>query len=198
MAQAVADKQVELTNSQVQIQIAANQGDADLAKGRKKAEQSVVEAEADRKRKVLEAEAASQAIRLKAEAESQQLKLLGEGEGQRVSLEGEAQARVLARKIGSYGDPRLYALSLVAQHLSQSKQPLVPERLFMSGANGNGEANGHSKDIGLFATLIDLLIADKVGLGVTASTTVSPTAEPDSAAGNSEPKIKQEPATSQA
>ncbi len=200
MAQAVADKQAELTNSQVQIQIAANQGDADLAKGRKKAEQSVVEAEADRKRKVLEAEAASQAIRLKAEAESLALKLMGEGEGQRVSMEGEAQARVLAQKIGSYGDPRLYALSLVAQHLSQSKQPLVPERLFMSGANGNGngQANGHSKDMGLFATLIDLLIADKVGLGVTTSTTVSPTAEPDSASAKPEPKVKQEPSLSQA
>ena len=49
---------------------------------------------------------------------------------------------MLLRKIASYGDPRLYALSRVSEHLSHSTQPLVPERVFMAGgratANGNG------------------------------------------------------------
>ncbi len=172
MAQAVAEKQGEITNSQVQIQIAANQGDAELARSRKRAEQSVVEAEADLKRKVLEADAAGQAIKLraeadaksvllKAEAESQSLKLMGDGESQRVALEGEAQASVLAQKIASYGDPRLYALSLVAEHFAQSKQPLVPQRLFVSGG---GNANGKGAEHSLFATLMDLMVAEKSGL----------------------------------
>ncbi len=172
MAQAVAEKQAELTNSQVQIQIAANQGDAELSKGRKKAEQSIVEAEADRRRRVLSAEAESESlklqaeaqaksIRLKAEAESEQLKLMGDGEGQRVSAEGEAHARVLAQKIASYGDPKLYALSLMAQYLATSKQPLVPERLFITGGGEHGQAS----EQGMFGTLINLLVADKVGMG---------------------------------
>ena len=52
------------------------------------------------------------------------------------------------------------ALSLVAQHLSQSKQPLVPQHMFLSGSNGNG----HSSEQGLLGTVIDLLIAEKIGL----------------------------------
>lgn len=172
MAQAVAEKQAELTNSQVQIQIAANQGDAELSKGRKKAEQSIVEAEADRRRRVLQAEAESESlklqaeaqaksIRLRAEAESEQLKLMGDGEGQRVSLEGEAQARVLAQKIASYGDPKLYALSIVAQYLATSQQPLVPEQLFISGSGNDGQPGAQQ---GMFGTLINLLIAEKLGM----------------------------------
>ena len=46
-AQALAAKQAELTNSHVQIQIAENQGDADLARARKQAEQTVVMAQAN-------------------------------------------------------------------------------------------------------------------------------------------------------
>ena len=56
----------------------------------------------------------------------------------------------------------MYALSLVAEHLANSSQPLVPERLFM--ANGNGE-NGHAAapSQGLLGLLINLLVAEKSG-----------------------------------
>src|SRR6185295_4169291 len=46
-AQALAQRQTELTGSQVQIRIAENQGDADLARARKQAEQMVVVAKAE-------------------------------------------------------------------------------------------------------------------------------------------------------
>lgn len=149
-AQALAEKQTELTNSQVEVQIAENRGEADLAHAKKRAQQNVVTAEADRTCKLL-----------MAEADSKSKALLGEGEGKRLLLEGEAQADVLAQKIASYGDPRLFALSLVAQHLSQSRQPLVPRQLFTSGGSHNG--NGSASEQGLLGTLIDLLVADKVG-----------------------------------
>ena len=55
-SQAQAEKQTELTHSQMEIQIAANRGDADLAQARKNAEQTVVMAEADNRRRVLMAE----------------------------------------------------------------------------------------------------------------------------------------------
>jgi regulator of protease activity HflC (stomatin/prohibitin superfamily) len=138
-AQAQAAKQTELTNSRIQIRIAENQGEADLARARKSAEQLVVTAEAD----------------------SQQRVLAGRGEGSRVLQTGLAEATVLTRKIGSFGDPRLYALLNAAQELSDSSQPLVPERVFIA-AGGDGAATG-SAGQGLLGTLIGLLVAEKSG-----------------------------------
>ena len=69
---------------------------------------------------------------------------------------------MLLRKIGSFGDPRLYALTLVAEHLSQSSQPLVPERVFVAGGNGeNGDGAGAAH--GTARLLINLLVAEKSG-----------------------------------
>ena len=148
-AQARAEKQTELTDSATEIEIAENRGQADLAQSRKRAEQEVVTAEAQRKCHLLAAE-----------AEGKSKALIGEGEAKRVAMEGEAKANVLQQNIASYGDPRLYAISLVAQHLSQSRQPLVPGQLFMTGANGNGSTTG---DQGIVGTLMNLLVANRLG-----------------------------------
>jgi uncharacterized membrane protein YqiK len=143
-AQALAEKQTELTNSQVEVEIAGNRGEAKLALARKNAEESIVTAEAESRRKVL-----------LAESEGRSKGLVGEGESRRLSLEGEAEALVLQRKIASFGDPKLYALAQAAQQLSMSRQPLVPEHLVMTGGgDGQGAA-------GLLHTLLGLLIAEK-------------------------------------
>jgi hypothetical protein len=135
-AQALAHKQTELTGSQVQIRIAENQGDADLARARKAAEQMVVTAK----------------------AESEQRVLAGRGEGQRLMQIGLSESAVLMRKVASYGDPRLYALALAAEHLSKSSQPLVPQHMFMAG----GEQSGGGAH-GLLGVLINLMVAEKTG-----------------------------------
>lgn len=150
MAQAQADMQTELTQSGVEIEIAKNRGEADLAQGRLRAEQTVIDAGAEHRRHLLIAE-----------AESKAKALMGEGESTRVGLEGAAQARVLRQQIESYGDPRLYALSLVSKHLAASRQPLVPEQMFVTGGTSAGE--GLSNDRGPLGTLIELLLAEKVG-----------------------------------
>ncbi len=138
-AQAQASMQTQLTNSHVQVRIAENEGEADLARARMRAEQTVVTAQ----------------------AESQQRVLAGRGEGARVMQVGLAEASVLLRKVGSYGDPRLYALALVAEHLAKSSQPLVPERVFVAGGDGgNGQGSGGQGMLGL---LINLLVAEKSG-----------------------------------
>jgi hypothetical protein len=63
------------------------------------------------------------------------------------------------RKVESFGDPRLYALAVVAEHLSKSTQPLVPAHMFVAGSTGSdGAATG-----GMLGTLINLLIAEKSG-----------------------------------
>jgi uncharacterized membrane protein YqiK len=152
-AQAQAKMQTELTNSRVQIQIAESHGEAELARSRKQAEQTVVVADADLARSRRQAE---QTVVL-AEADSQQRILAGRGEAQRVMQVGLSEALVLLRKIASYGDPRLYALNEVSTQLSHSAQPLVPERMFVSG--GENGASGQ----GLLGTLLGLLVAEKSG-----------------------------------
>ncbi|HZW30969.1 MAG TPA: hypothetical protein VFF52_09700, partial [Isosphaeraceae bacterium] len=149
-AQAQAQMQTQLSNSMVQIRIAENEAEAQLARARKQAEQVVVTAE----------------------AESQQRILAGRGEGARVLQEGLAEASVLLRKINSFSDPRLYALSVVAANLAKCTQPLVPERVFIGGVGGGNGAPGENPltagggaaaGSGLFGLLLSLLVAEKSG-----------------------------------
>jgi len=67
------------------------------------------------------------------------------------------------RKIGSFGDPRLYAVSQVAESLSKSQQPLVPERMFLASSNGHGEPGSAPAGSGMLGLLLDLLVAEKSG-----------------------------------
>ena len=150
MAQAQAEMQTELTQSRVEIDIAKNRGEAELEQARMRAEQTVVDAESDHRKHLL-----------MAEAESKGKALLGEGESTRVSLEGDAQAAVLKKQIESYGDPRLYAVSMVSKHLAHSHQPLVPQQLFMTGSSHNGDSGNYEQ--GPLGMLIELLLAEKVG-----------------------------------
>jgi hypothetical protein len=77
---------------------------------------------------------------------------------------------VLLRKIQSFSDPRLYALSIVAQGLSKCNQPLVPERVFISGGGGGaGGASDGATNVGalagngVFGLLLNMLVAEKSG-----------------------------------
>jgi uncharacterized membrane protein YqiK len=180
-AQATATMQTQLTNASVEAQIASQKGEADLARARKQAEQTVVQADAElqRSRKqaeqtVVQADAELQRSRrqaeqtvLLAEAESKQRMLAGRGEAQKVMQIGLSEASVLLRKISSYGDPRLYALALVAEHLSHSAQPLVPERVFSASTNGDTSSQQGSGMLGL---LINLLVAEKSGFQLSGDT----------------------------
>jgi uncharacterized membrane protein YqiK len=175
-AQAQATMQTQLTNSRVQIQIAESQGEADLARARKQAEQTVVNAEAELARSRRQAEQLvvgadaelaksrrqAEQIVVTAQAESQQRVLTGRGEAQRVLQVGLSEALVLLRKISSYGDPRLYAMSGVAERLAQSNQPLVPERVFVAGATEG--TNGAGGPGGMLGLLVSLLVAEKAGM----------------------------------
>ena len=158
-AQAQATMQTQLTNARVEAQIAEQQGEADLFRARKSAEQMVVMAEADLSRSRLQAE---QRVLL-AEADAKQKELEGRGEGQKVMQIGLSEAAIQLKKISSYGDPRLYALAEVADSLSASVQPLVPQRLFISGG-GDGTGDQASGQ-GMLGLLINLLVAEKSGLG---------------------------------
>ena len=164
-AQARAAKQKEVTDSLLQVQIAQNAGDADLARARKQAEQTVVVAEAELER----SKRTAQQTIVTAEADAKQRELAGRGESMRQMQVGLSEAAILMKKIGSFGDPRLYALALVAEHLSKSTQPLVPERVFV-GSAGEPASAGGSAGSGLVAQLLSLLVAEKSGFALSDQT----------------------------
>jgi uncharacterized membrane protein YqiK len=156
-AQAQAAVQVQLTNAKAEIQIAESRGEAELARARKQSEQTVVVAEAELARAKRQAE---QTV-LTAEAHAKEKELAGRGEGQKALQIGLSEAAVVLRKVAAYGDPRLYAAALLAERLANSTQPLVPERVFVSGANGDtGTVVG-----GPLGTLLTLLLGEKTSLG---------------------------------
>jgi uncharacterized membrane protein YqiK len=179
-AQAQATMQTSLTNSKVQIQIVENQGEAELAKARKAAEAELAKARKMAEQMVVTAEAELQRSRKQAEqtvvlaqAEAEQHTLAGKGEASKIAQIGLSEASVLLRKIQSFSDPRLYALTQVASQMARSNQPLVPQRIFMAGTNGHptngqpGQGGGSDQSAqGLFGLLISLLIAEKTGLGI--------------------------------
>jgi uncharacterized membrane protein YqiK len=138
-ARATADKQTELTQTHVDIAISANRGEAQLAEARRLAERDVA----------------------RAEGESRSRELLGRGEASRIAQTGIAEAGVFLKKIHAYGDPRLFALNLLSEQMARSQQPLVPERVLMMGADGNG---GPVAGMSLFGKLLALLLAEKGGL----------------------------------
>ncbi len=160
-AEAIAAKQPELTASHVAIQIAENQANAELARARRQAEQSVVKADAA----LEEARRRAEQTVVTARAEAEQRTLAGRGEASRTMQVGLSEAAVQMRKIASFGDPRLFALSVVAEHLSKSVQPLVPERVFTTGGEGGGGGGGNA---GLLNTLLGMLVAEKSGFQLTA------------------------------
>lgn len=155
-AQAAAQKQAELTQTKVDIEIAANKGEAQLAENQRLAKRDIA----------------------RAEGESRAKELLGKGEAARIAQVGEAEANVNRQKILAYGDPRLFALNLLGDQFSKSAQPLVPERVILMGgadghdgtgaANGSG-GNGQEPASALASTntlglLLGLLLAEKSGL----------------------------------
>ena len=155
-------KQKELTDSEIQIKIAENQGNAELSRAEMRKRQTVVEAEArleQSKREaqtvVINAKAQAEQTLVRAEAESKSLILAGKGEGQKTMQIGISEAITLQQKVNAYGDPRLYALIKTAAELAKSEQPLVPERVF---AQGGGTGNGAS-DNNVIASFISLLLA---------------------------------------
>ncbi len=134
-AQAMAERQTQLTQTAVEIEIAGNRGAAQLAEAERLARREVTLAQG--------------------QAEAQ--KLLGEGEASKIARIGEAEADVSRQKVEAFTDPRLYALHLVSEKLANSTQPLVPERVTILGGGGGGGQGAPSSETGLFQTILQVL-----------------------------------------
>jgi hypothetical protein len=69
------------------------------------------------------------------------------------------------QKVGTYRDPRLYALNVFAEQFSHSVQPLVPNRLFINNAGGkDGEGQPGSGNV--LETLLSLILSEKAGINI--------------------------------
>ncbi len=165
-ARAAAEKQAELTQTKIGIEIAGNKAEAQLAEAQRLAKRDIARAEGEARTKVLLAEGESRSKQLLAEGESKAQELMGKGEGARIAQTGLSEAAVFLQKIRAYGDPRLFALNLVSEQFAHSAQPLVPERLFIAGAgagtNGNGKHDG--SETGVLGPLLSLLLSEKAGV----------------------------------
>ncbi len=139
-AKTIAEKQTELTQTKIDIEVAANKGEAQLAEAKRIAQRDVE----------------------LAQGQSKAQELLGKGEAAKTTQTGMAEAAVSLQKVRALGDPRLYALGLIADRFAHSTQPLVPERLFLAGENGGDK--GPAGGFGLLNQLISLLVSGKVGM----------------------------------
>jgi uncharacterized membrane protein YqiK len=142
-AKAAAEKQAELTQTKIEVEVAANRGEAQLAEAQRLSRRDIA----------------------RAEGESRSRELLGRGDASKIAQVGLAEAAVSLQKIRAYGDPRLFALNLVAERFAGSAQPIVPERLLVMGGNGGEKLDLGSSNV--FSQFLTLLLAEKSGIGVT-------------------------------
>jgi uncharacterized membrane protein YqiK len=175
-AEAKAERQTELTQSAIAVEIAANRGQAQFAEASQLAKKQIA----------------------LAEGEARSKELIGKGESSRIAQVGLAEAAVTLQKVGAYRDPRLYALNVFADRFSQSVQPLVPSRLFISNGAGNktGEANSNGS---VLETLLSLILSEKAGINIQENTTSSKPLEEflhqfTRSSGNGDPLKKPAPA----
>ena len=146
-AKSAAEKQAELTQTKIDVEIAGNRGEAQLAEAQRLSKRDIA----------------------RAFGESRSQELMGKGQAAKIAQMGLAEASVFLQKIRAYGDPRLFALNLVADHFARSAQPIVPERLLVMG----GGAAGEKMDLGssnVFSQFLTLLLAEKSGIGLTEGT----------------------------
>ncbi|MBI1853554.1 MAG: hypothetical protein HYR85_24725 [Planctomycetes bacterium] len=141
-ARAAAEKQTELTQTRIDVEVAGNRGEAHLAEARSLAKRDVT----------------------RAEGESKSRELIGRGEASKIASIGMSEAAVFLQKIQAFRDPRLFALSSLGDQMTKSTQPLVPERLAMLGGGENG--NGGMDAGGLFGRLIAMMLAERAGVDI--------------------------------
>jgi hypothetical protein len=177
-AQAAAEKQTELTQTRIDIEVSANKGESQLAEAQRLAKRDIARAEGESRSRAIQAQGDREAAISRAEGESRSRELIGKGEGARIESQGKGEASRIAQiglseaavnlqKIRAYGDPRLYALNMVSDQFAKSAQPIVPERVFIMGGGKDGEGKTDVGSVNLLSQLLGLILSEKAGIGVT-------------------------------
>jgi uncharacterized membrane protein YqiK len=119
-AAAVAAQQKSLTESRIAIEIAENNGLAQV------------------KTQTRQGEADGAKIRNVAMADAERIRAIGAANANRIELEGEATARAAQKQVEAYGGPEIRLAqeisSQITRAIAEGKQPVVPQ--VVVGANG--------------------------------------------------------------
>lgn len=150
-AQARAEQQTAITQSELSIQVQANQGKANLARSAQEADQTrtLARAEADK-------------LRLLGEGEAQRVVALAAAEAEKVTKVGLAQAEAIRSQVDASGGARYQLTRQIAERfaeaLERSGVDVVP-KVAISGAGG--EAGGS-----LIQALMAMMMSDRMGLAI--------------------------------
>jgi uncharacterized membrane protein YqiK len=138
-ARAIAAQQTALTASKVAIQVAQNEGEAQLQRRGREAEGVKITAAAEAER-----------IKLTASAESERIRLTGQAEADKIQAVGQAEASATKAQSDALGGPEVALRKMIAQiaaeAMQHAAQPLVPQ--FVMGG-GDRNASG----------IVDMLMA---------------------------------------
>lgn len=163
-AKAIANRQSDLTDSKVQINIEVNQADAAAQRAEKDARRNITIAEADARQTVLRAEADSHQTVLRAKADAERIVLLANAEAESKARTQIAEALGIREVRKAFGSSGLMVkqkmIGQIAEALRDTKQPLVPRSVVnMGGSNGEGGGGDN-----MLAHILTLLLTDKLGL----------------------------------
>ncbi len=183
-AEATAEQQTTLTQSQINIQVQENQARADLQRAVQDAERvrTLAKADADRVKTLadgdaekikLMANADAKKVEMMAEADATRVKKIGEADALRVKLIAQADAEKEAKvgvgkaiaideQVRAYGGPQLQlmqdVMTKLATAIESSKVPIVPSTVVNMGGEG-----GDSSSMNAFGLLMGLMATDKLG-----------------------------------
>lgn len=134
-AQAVADMQKELTNSQVNITVQENMGQAAAKKAAREAE----------------------VIRVTAQANADEVRFMADAEATREAKVGIAKAIAIDEQVKAYGGPGFQVtqdvMTKVADAIKSGGMPIVPSTVVNMGGDGEGNDAG-ANAFGMFMTLL--------------------------------------------
>jgi uncharacterized membrane protein YqiK len=142
-AQAVAEQQTMLTQSQINIQIQENQGRAELQKATQDAER----------------------VKTLARGDAEKVRVMAQADAEREARTGIGKAIAIEQQVAAYGGPQLQLAQDVMTKLAAAVQaagiPIVPQTVVnMGGTDGDGGGGASNNAFGL---LLTLLTAEKLG-----------------------------------
>jgi len=149
-AQAVAEQQTMLTQSQINIQIQENTGRAELQKAQQDAER----------------------VKTLARGDAEKVRLMAQADAEREARTGIGKAIAIEQQVAAYGGPQLQLAQDVMTKLATAVQtaqiPIVPQTVVnMGGSEGEGTGGAGSNAFGL---LLTLLTAEKLGTPLVSAT----------------------------
>ena len=150
-ANAVAQQQTVLTESEINISIQENAGRAELQRATQDAERVKTLAGADAER-----------VKLLAGGEAERIRLVAAADADKEARVGVGRAIAIEEQVRAYGGPQLQLIQEVMNRLSQAIEtagiPIVPQTYVQTGGQGEGEGAGANA----FGLLMTLLATEKL------------------------------------